>query len=179
MDELILPTLWLLLVAPQLLLSMCVCVCARARGCFPWCVRRSGKIFSSFRERREETRAVSGTESRFLLQRTLAAYQKGDKSPQGRSRSATGGGWLSFFRATSRRAPLASLPPFPLLAPLALNPCFCSFLLASGVHKLVLSLALSTHSAVKKGGTMTKRIGERGGYCRFPKTFGSNEPRVS
>ena len=102
------------------------------------------------------------------MQRTSTVYQKRDKSPQGRSRSATGGGG-KFFRASSRRAPLASLPPFPLLAPLALNPCFCSFLLASGVHKLVLSLALSTHSAVKKGGTMTKRIGERGGYSRFPR----------
>ena len=155
-----------------------VCVCVRARvGVFHGAFGVRGKYFPHLGRGDEGRLRVRSPV--FLLQRTLAVYQKGDKSPQGRSRSATGGGWLSFFRATSRRAPLASLPPFPLLAPLALNPCFCSFLLASGVHKLVLSLALSTLSAVKKGGTMTKRIGERGGYCRFPKTFGSNEPRVS
>ena len=159
-------------------------MCARARGCVPWCVREKYKTHK-LDQTGPQALLGRGEEGRLRIQspvfycREHLQYIKRRTSRRKDAQEARRGEGGKFFRATSRRAPLASLPPFPLLAPLALNPCFCSFLLASGVHKLVLSLALSTHSAVKKGGTMTKRIGERGGYCRFPKTFGSNEPRVS
>ena len=95
MDELILPTLWLLLVAPQLLLSMCVCG-ARARvGVFHGAFGVRGKYFPHL-GRGDEGRLRDGVPF-FIAENISSISKKEDKSPQERSRSATGGGLAKFF----------------------------------------------------------------------------------
>ena len=123
MDELILPTLWLLLVAPQLLLSMCVCARARV-GVFHGAFGVRGKYFPHLGRGDEGRLRVR---SPVFYCREHLQYIKRRTSRRKDAQEARRGEGGKFFRATSRRAPLASLPPFPLLAPLALKPLLLFF----------------------------------------------------
>ena len=72
-------------------------------------------------------RAVSGYGVPFFYCREHLQYIKRGTSRRKDAQEARRGEGGKFFRATSRRAPLASLPPFPLLAPLALKPLLLFF----------------------------------------------------
>ena len=94
MDELILPTLWLLLVAPQLLLSMCVCG-ARARvGVFHGAFGVRGKYFPHL-GRGDEGRLPDGVP--FFIAENISSISKGGQVAARTLKKRNGGGLAKFF----------------------------------------------------------------------------------